>query len=155
MTYALLKTLHLLAIIVWIGGMAFAHFFLRPAAAALDPPVRLKLMHDVLGRFFSAVLVAAGMALVTGVWMIGRVAKQAVQSGGSFQMPVSWWLMAVLGVLMMAIFGHIRFVLYKRFSVAVAAAQWSAGGAAMNAIRQWVTVNLVIGVFIVIALRLA
>lgn len=58
MIYAALKTVHVLAIILWIGGMAFAHFFLRPAVAQLEAPVRLRLMHDVLGRFFQAVLVA-------------------------------------------------------------------------------------------------
>ena len=155
MLYATLKTLHLLSIIVWVGGMVFAHFFLRPAVAALEPPVRLKLMHAVLSRFFAAVLVASLTALATGLWMIGRVAKQAVQSGGSFQMPLHWWLMAVLGVLMVAIFGHIRFVLYKRLSVEVAAASWPAAGRAMSAIRQWVGVNLVLGVFIVVATLLA
>ena len=31
MIYATLKLLHILAIVVWIGGMVFAHFFLRPA----------------------------------------------------------------------------------------------------------------------------
>ena len=51
MIYAALKTVHVLAIILWIGGMAFAHFFLRPAVAQLEAPVRLRLMHDVLGRF--------------------------------------------------------------------------------------------------------
>lgn len=45
--------------------------------------------------------------------MIGRVAKQMVQSGASFQMPVSWWFMAIAGTLMVAIFFHIRFALYK------------------------------------------
>jgi putative copper export protein len=33
MLYASLKTLHLLALIVWLGGMVFVHFFLRPALA--------------------------------------------------------------------------------------------------------------------------
>jgi uncharacterized membrane protein len=153
--YPLLKTLHLLAIIVWVGGMVFAHFFLRPAVAALEAPVRLKLMHAVLGRFFAAVLVASLTALVTGVWMIGRVAKQAVQSGGVFQMPHSWWLMAILGVLMVAIFGHIRFVLYKRLSAEVTEASWPAAGRALNAIRQWVTVNLALGLVIVVAVLLS
>jgi uncharacterized membrane protein len=84
MIYAALKTVHVLAIIVWIGGMVFAHFFLRPAVARLDPPVRLRLMHDVLDRFFRAVLVAALLTLASGVWMLGRVAKQVVQSGGNY-----------------------------------------------------------------------
>ena len=59
MLYATLKTQHVLAIVVWVGGMVFAHFFLRPALARLEPPVRLRLMHEVLGRFFRVVLVAS------------------------------------------------------------------------------------------------
>ena len=38
MIYATLKTLHVLAIVVWVGGMVFAHFFLRPAVAQLAGP---------------------------------------------------------------------------------------------------------------------
>ena len=149
MIYAILKTLHVLSIVVWVGGMAFAHFFLRPAVAPLDPPVRLRLMHDVLGRFFKAVLVASLLTLASGVWMLGRVAKQAVQSGGSFEMPLAWTLMTVLGVAMVAIFMHIRFALYKRLNAAVGASDWSAGGAALEQIRRWVSVNLGLGVLII------
>jgi uncharacterized membrane protein len=145
-----LKTLHVLSIIVWVGGMVFAHFFLRPAVAALDPPVRLRLMHDVLGRFFQAVLVASLLTLASGVWMLGRVAKQVVQSGGSFEMPLAWTTMAVLGVVMVAIFMHIRFALYKRLGRAVAASDWNAGGAVLAQIRTWVSVNLGLGVLIVV-----
>lgn len=148
--YALLKTLHVLATVLWVGGMMFAHFFLRPALAQLDPPQRLRLMHEVLRRFFAAVGVAALLTLATGLWMIGRVAKQAVQSGGSFAMPLDWTLMAVLGVLMVAIFGHIRFVLFKRFAVAVTALDWPAGGVALAKLRTWVAVNLALGVTVIV-----
>lgn len=150
MIYAALKTLHILAIIVWIGGMVFAHFFLRPAVAALEGPVRLRLMHDVLGRFFKAVLAASLLTLASGVWMLGRVARQVVQSGGRFEMPLAWTVMAVLGIAMVAIFMHIRFALYKRLSRAVAASDWSAGGAALAQIRTWVSINLALGVLVVL-----
>ncbi len=150
MLYATLKTLHVLSIIVWVGGMVFAHFFLRPAVASLEPPVRLRLMHEVLGRFFQAVLVASLLTLASGVWMLGRVARQVVQSGGNFQMPLAWTVMAVLGVLMVAVFLHIRFALYKRLGRAVAASDVAAGGAAMAQIRRWVSVNLVLGVVVVV-----
>lgn len=148
--YALLKTLHVLATVLWVGGMMFAHFFLRPALAQLEPPQRLRLMHEVLRRFFAAVGVAALLILGTGLWMIGRVAKQAVQSGGNFAMPLDWSLMAVLGVLMVAIFGHIRFVLFKRFAVAVTALDWPAGAAALAKLRLWVAVNLALGVTVIV-----
>ena len=150
MLYAILKTLHVLSIIVWIGGMVFSHFFLRPAVAQLEPAVRLRLMHDVLGRFFQAVLVASLLSLATGVWMLGRVARQLVQSGGSFEMPLAWTIMAALGVAMVAIFMYIRFVLYERLGRAVAASEWPAGGAALAQIRQWVSINLGLGIVVLI-----
>lgn len=150
MLYAILKTLHLLAIIVWIGGMVFAHFFLRPAVAALEPAVRVRLMHAVLGRFFGAVLAAIAITLATGLWMIGRVAKQVVQAGAHFSMPLEWTIMATLGIVMMLIFGHIRFGLYKRLGQAAQAQDWPAGAAALAQIRTWVLVNLALGVLIVL-----
>ena len=150
MIYATLKTIHVFSIVVWIGGMAFAHFFLRPAVAQLEAPVRLRLMHDVLGRFFQAVLVASLLTLASGVWMLGRVAKQVVQSGGSFEMPLAWTIMAILGVVMVAIFMHIRFVLFKRLGAAVAAPEWTEGGGALAQIRLWVLINLGTGVLVLL-----
>lgn len=150
MFYATLKTIHLMSVIVWIGGMVFAHFFLRPALAPMAAPDRLRLMHDVLGRFFGAVLVAAGLVLVSGVWMIGRVTGQMTAVGVKFNMPLEWMVMSVLGLVMMVIFVYIRFVLYPRLSQAVTATAWPAGGAALASIRGWVMVNMVIGVVIVV-----
>lgn len=154
MLYNLLKLTHVLSILVWVGGMVFAHFFLRPAVAALQPPERLRLMHDVLGRFFRVVLWLSSVAVVSGVWMIARLAKETVQAGGSFAMPLSWTVMATLGLLMWAIFGHIRFVLYKRLSAAVALADWPSAGAGLVAIRRWVLVNMVLGVAIIAVTQL-
>lgn len=154
MFYAALKIIHLLSVIVWIGGMVFAQFFLRPAVSALAPPERVRLMHAVLGRFFKAVLAAVGLILGSGLWMMYRAAGQAAPSGSQLNPPLEWVLMAVLGVLMMAIFGHIRFVLYRRLTRAVADAAWPAGGAALASIRVWVMMNLVLGVLIVLLVLL-
>ena len=151
MLYALLKTLHLLCVILWVGGMVFSHFFLRPSLAELDAPVRLRLMHAVLGRFFNAVLVASTLVLASGVWMMGRSARQLAQSGVPVNLPLEWLVMAVLGVVMLAIFGHLRFALYPRLSRAVAGQAWPAGATALLAIRRWVMVNLSLGVVIVVA----
>ncbi len=149
MLYAALKFVHVLSLIVWIGGMVFAHFFLRPAALSLEPPQRVRLMHDVLQRFFAAVLVAVVLVLGSGLWMIGNIARAAAQSGGRFAMPLSWTIMATIGIVMIALFGHIRFALFKRLRVAVAAADWAAGGKALASIRTLVGVNLALGVITV------
>ena len=149
MIYAALKLVHLLSIIVWVGGMVFAHFFLRPATQSLAAPERVQLMHAVLQRFFKAVLIAAIATLGTGLWMIGRTAREVVQSGGQFAMPLDWTIMATLGIAMVAIFGHIRFALFKRLHKAVGTADWAAGGAALASIRTWVAVNLALGTAII------
>ena len=127
----------------------FAHFFLRPAVMSLEGPDRVRLMHEVLRRFLNAVSVAVLVTLVTGLWMIGRVAKQLVQSGAGFSMPLSWTLMAGLGILMMLIFAHIRFALFKRLRLATQSMDWDAGAVALASIRTWVAVNLGLGVLIV------
>lgn len=150
MIFATLKLAHVLAVVVWIGGMVFAHFFMRPAALKLEPPQRIRLMHGALQRFFAAVLVAIVVILGSGVWMIGNAAKTSVQAGLGFNMPLNWTIMATLGIVMMAIFGHIRFALFKRLSKAVDASDWSAGGAALASIRTWVGINLAIGVVIIV-----
>lgn len=149
MFYSVLKFIHVIAVILWVGGMLFAHCFLRPAAATLEPPTRLKLMASVLGPFLNAVLAAIVLILLTGMSMIGQAASLAKQTGGAFFMPLSWTLMAGGGIVMMLIFGHIRFALYKRLSAAVAASDWPKGGQAMAGIRRWVGVNLILGVAIV------
>ncbi|MES2687720.1 MAG: CopD family protein [Pseudomonadota bacterium] len=155
MIYAILNIVHVLSITVWIGGMVFAHFVLRPAVAQLEPPLRLPLMHDVLSRFFKIVLVASLLTLVSGMWMLGRVAKQVVQSGGNFEMPLAWTVMAVLGVVMVTIFMYTRFMLFKQLDRAVALSEWAVGGAALARIRTWIFINLGLGflVLLVILLR--
>lgn len=154
MFYALLKTVHLLSIVVWIGGMFFTVYCLRPAVALLDGPVRVRLMLATLARFFHAVLIAAGLMLLTGGLMINSAAAAAAQTGGRFNMPLDWMLMTVLGVLMVAIFGHIRLVLFKRLERAVAAQQWPVGALTLASIRSWVVVNLMLGVVIIVVTRL-
>ena len=47
-------------------------------------------------------LVAVVLMLASGVWMIGNFARQVVQSGGSFAMPLGWTVMATLGLVMVA-----------------------------------------------------
>ena len=153
MLFVLLKLVHLLAIIILVGGMFFAHFFLRPAAQGLQPPDRVKLMHEVLRRFFSVVMVLIVVVLASGLGMIGSIHAMATKANSQFNMPASWMVMSILGVVMMAVFGHIRFALFKRLDQAVQAKDWPAGGKALHSIRQWVAFNLALGLVIVVVLR--
>lgn len=146
MLYATLKAIHLLSVIVWVGGMVFTQFFLRPALGVLEAPQRLGLMQAVLGRFFNAVALAAGLSLLTGLWMMRRAAGQTAQIGVTTHLPLEWLVMAALGTLMVLIFGYIRAIPYPRLVAAVAAQDWPAGAVALTTVRRWVMVNLVLGV---------
>ena len=84
MGYAILRSIHLLSIVVWVGGMFFAHWCLRPAAAALEPPHRATLMRDALRRFLDVVLVAALLVLASGVWMIAAATRASTRAGLGF-----------------------------------------------------------------------
>ena len=137
----LLILFHLLAVIVWIGGMFFAHVCLRPVAAAqLPPPQRLPLLAAVLGRFFTVV----GWALVL-LWGSGII--RFAQVGAA--VPASWMAMAGIAALMTVILALIVFRFHRAMVAAVAASDWPQAGAAMNTIRQLVLTNLLLGVLTV------
>src|ERR1700675_1888451 len=44
---------HILAAVIWVGGMFFALMVLRPSTGPLEPAVRLALWHRVFSRFFA------------------------------------------------------------------------------------------------------
>ena len=154
MLYASLKAVHLLAVVVWVGGMAFALYCLHPAAKLLEPAQRVPLMHAVLRRFLAVVAIAAAVIFVSGAIMIGLAWSAAARAGIAFNMPLDWYAMVALFFAMLAVFVHIRLTLFRRLAAAVAAARWPDGAAALRAIRWEVTLNLVLGAFIVCIVRL-
>ena len=61
---------HILASVVWVGGMFFAYLALRPAAGALDPQTRLGLWERVFGNFFPWVWASVVALLASGYAMV-------------------------------------------------------------------------------------
>ena len=137
--------LHLAAVVVWIGGMVFAHFCLRPAAlATLQPPQRLPRMGAALGRFF--VLVGASLVLLWGSGLAMFAAL--ITSGG--RPPLSWNLMAAIAAAMTLVFLWIALKLHPKMRASVAASEWPGAAAALDSIRRLVVLNLALG-FLTIA----
>ena len=135
----LLVFLHLAGVVVWVGGMFFAHQCLRPVVLAqLDGPQRLRLWDGVFGRFFPWVWASVLTLLASGHALI-------LHFGGFKGLPVHVHVMTGIGYLMAAIFAFIYFVPYGRLRRAVAAGDWKAGAAAQDLIRRLVGTNLVLG----------
>lgn len=154
MLYPTLKALHLLAVVAWVGGMAFMLFCLRPAATVLEPPARVTLMHAAMGRFIALVDIAAAVAFVSGAAMVGIAWSASVRASLAFNMPLDWYSMIALFFVMLAVFLHVRMVLFARLARAVAGQRWAEGAAALGAIRWEVALNLVIGIFIIVVVKL-
>ena len=131
------RWLHVLGVVVWVGGMFFAYMALRPAAAALDPPARLTLWRETFRRFFLWVWISVALILITGLHM-------TVVMGG-LGAPLYALAMMILGILMMLIYFHVYFAAYRRLRRAVDAQDWPLAGKALGQIRQLVGLNLILG----------
>lgn len=136
--------LHVIAVVIWVGGMFFAYMALRPVAASqLEPPVRLKLWVGVFGKFFPWVWASIIIILATGFYIIF-----AVKGGFAHVLPNVHTMLA-LGIVMMLIFLHVFFAPYRRLKQAVAAEDWPTGGKKLSQIRILVGINTVLGLITV------
>jgi uncharacterized membrane protein len=153
--YALLLFLHVLAVVVWVGGMFLMHFAVRPVAVAQLPPAqRLPLLAAILGRFFGWVTAAVLLVLATGLAMIagiGAAAGAGAAGQGAFGEGMrlahaSVHLMFALGLVMSLIFAFIRLGPYVRLRRALAGNDMPPAAASLDRIRKMVATNLLLGV---------
>ena len=135
--------LHVLGVVVWVGGMFFAYMALRPVAASvLEPPQRLTLWGGVFGKFFPWVWGAVVLILGSGLHMLTKL--------GGMAAPHYALTMLVLGVVMMLIYAHVFFAPYKKLKRAVGQQDWKAGGAALGQIRKLIGINLSLGLLTIV-----
>lgn len=133
-------TLHVLAAVLWVGGMFFAYQVLRPAAAQiLEPAQRLPLWTQVFKRFFPWVWVLVVVLPLTGYWMILDF------FGGMKAVGLHVHLMQGLGWVMILLYAHVYFAPFRRLKEAVITGNWPEGGKQLNQIRRIVGINLILG----------
>jgi uncharacterized membrane protein len=131
--------MHILGVVIWVGGMFFAHQILRPVAAELlAPPQRLPLWAGVFRRFFPVVWVSVLMILSSGLYMIMLL-------GGFKAVALSVHLMFGIGLGMILVFCFVYFASYAKLTRAVAAQDWKQGGEVLATIRRLIGFNLSLG----------
>jgi uncharacterized membrane protein len=141
---AVALALHILGAVVWVGGMFAAYLSLRPAAGALDPPVRLKPWRAFFAKCLPWVWVAILLLLAGGYWMV------VMTFGGFARLPLYINLMQGLGWVMIVLFLWLFHGPWLKFKRAVAASDWPTAAANLNRIRQIIAVNLPLGLLVVI-----
>ena len=138
--------LHLIGVIIWVGGMFFAAHCLRPSLGLLPGEHRAALMAAALGRFFGYALGAIVLIWLSGLMMLAPVGMKAA--------PTGWHIMISAAVLMTLLFALIRLWFFPRLQRALAAGQLPTAGGALNGIRWLVMVNLALGLIAVAAVSI-
>jgi uncharacterized membrane protein len=141
---ALLIALHVLAVVVWVGGIFFAYMVLRPSAGPLPFETRLALLHRVFRRFFAWVWASIVVLLASGYGMMFR------DFGGFAGARLYIHVMQGIGILMMMLFLHLFFVPWRRFCDAVTGKNFPEAAKHLAQIRRIVAVNLVLGLLTII-----
>lgn len=140
-----LFALHVLGAVLWVGGMAFAIFVLRPAAGILSVAERLALTGRTHKRFFLIVWHAMPIVILSGYSLM------FTWYGGFAGAAWHVHLMHLTGLIMGAVFLGIFFGPWKQMRAALAANDLPKAGAANESIRLAVTFNLVLGLLTVVA----
>lgn len=140
---AIALALHLIAAIIWVGGMFYAYMILRPVAASLlEPPLRLQLWSAVFQKFF--------------VWVWGIII--IIPGTGYFMIFTNWdgfkfvtmdiHIMHGLGILMILLYLHLFFAPYRRMNQALAENNIQEAGKRLSQIRIIVLINMLLGLTI-------
>ncbi len=136
---------HLLAAVIWVGGMFFAYTALRPAAASLlEMPQRLKLWRKTLVSFFFWVWICIIALPATGYWII------FAHYGGMARVNWHIHIMQVLGIIMILIFLHVFFAPFMRLRKAVKQEDFQAANVQLAQIRKFIGINLLLGIIVLI-----
>lgn len=92
--FSLARTLHILAVVMWIGGVGFVTTTVMPAIRAAHAPAdRLAAFHCFERRFVWQARFWVLLAGASGVWMIARTGLW-----DRFQDAAFWWMHAMVFV---------------------------------------------------------
>lgn len=130
--FEVLKALHVLCAIVWVGGMFFAYVVLRPSLAVLEPAQRMALHGQVFRRFFLVIWHVMPLIVLSGFAMIFAV------FGGMAAVRWNVHVMLLFGLIMAAVFLWIFFGPWRGFRTAPTPAT-------LDTIRKLIAVNLILG----------
>lgn len=100
--------LHILSAAVWIGGMIYSIFFLRPSLKEIgQDEQRRKLLHSVFSKFFPAVWLSIILLFLTGMGLWHGYRKDFSEN------PLFHAKLFVFA-LMVLVFAYLYFFLFKR-----------------------------------------
>ncbi|KAB2964040.1 hypothetical protein [Zoogloea sp.] len=104
--FAIARALHVFAVLIWIGGVAFVTLVLLPACRALSEPAgQLELFERLEHRFAAIARWTVLLAGASGLWLTWRL-----DAWSRFAEPASWWWMHGM-VIVWSLFAVMLFIL--------------------------------------------
>lgn len=138
--YFTLLSLHVLGIVVWIGGSFFTYAALPSIGTpVLQPAQRLAVWQATFGRFFPWIWASVIAVFVSGEWLAHGWLD-------GLNGPLYIHVMFGIGVLLMLLFGYLYFSPYRLMRAAMA------GGDETEALRQLGRIRHMLGVIGVVGL---
>ena len=101
----LARIVHVVAVLLWIGGVGFVTWVIIPAITASEPPeARLAKFHQIEGRFAAQARIWVLLAGASGFWLVYRADMWSRFADLHF-----WWMHAM--VALWSMFALMLFVL--------------------------------------------
>lgn len=137
----LVTAIHLLSVVLWVGGMAFIMLVLRSGLLTIEPTTRVKVQGALFRRFFRTVWHVMPIAVISGLLLL-------ILSYNHQPMPWPVMVMQTGGILMAAIFVGMFMVPNRRLQAKLA--DGTATAEDLVPVRRLVLLNLAIGTIILI-----
>lgn len=107
--YIFARALHIIAVVLWIGGVAFVTMILIPALKAMpNKHDRLQLFETLEGKFSTHAKITTTLTLVSGLYLI-----DFMQLWPRFLLVEFWWMHAM--VLVWLLFSMVLFIFEPLF----------------------------------------
>ncbi|PPQ32647.1 hypothetical protein [Rhodopila globiformis] len=134
----LARALHVLAVVLWIGGVGMVTTVLLPAIRHGYPPAeRFGLFHDLEQRFARQARFTTALAGLSGLYMVWRL-----DAWGRFETANFWWMHAM--VITWAIFTVMLFVAEPLFLDRILARRAAAAPEATYRVVEWLHRGLLV-----------
>lgn len=104
--FAIARAVHVFAVLIWIGGVAFVTLVLLPACRSLaEPQAQLDLFERLEHRFAGIARHSVLLAGASGLWLVWRLGVW-----DRFTDPLNWWWMHGM-VVVWTLFAVMLFIL--------------------------------------------
>jgi uncharacterized membrane protein len=131
--------LHILATIVFLGGLFFASVVFQPIARGLEVETASSLWQQVLSRFFAWAWVSMLLILATGIAMV------FLKFGGFSGIPMIHRGNMAIGIPAIALFGYVFFGPWRQYRRTMSRRDWTAAQRAITRVRVVMAIILVLG----------